>query len=79
MNKYKENHMINNFDKTILYESRLYDRNRYQTIREKIRKDEIKITGLIGNNGIIDNKEFESCNIDCNKKFTLEIIWNITI
>ena len=58
MKKFIENGMYEYFDPNVLYESILYSKSRYQTIREKIKKDEIAINGLIGNNGIINEKEF---------------------
>jgi len=60
MNKFIENNIYDAFDKTILYESILYNKNRYQTIRERISKDEIKLKGLIGNNGVINKKEYKA-------------------
>lgn len=57
--KFMENNLVDNFDKTILYESILYSKNRYHKVREKIIKDKIEIKGLIGNNGIINEKEFK--------------------
>jgi len=62
MNKFIENDMDNNFDKTVLYESLVYSKNRYHTICEKIKKDGIKIKGLIGNNGVINEKEIQMLN-----------------
>jgi len=63
MNKFIENDMIKSFDKNILYESMLYSKTKFQNIREKIKKDEIIIKELIGNNGIINEKEYmSSCN-----------------
>jgi len=58
MNKFIEKGIYNNFDKTLLYESVLYSKNRFNTIRERIKKDKIKLSGLIGNNGLISEKEF---------------------
>jgi len=58
MTKFKENNMYENFEKNILYESLLYDKKRYQTIRGKIIKDKIKINCLIGNKGKIEEQEF---------------------
>lgn len=60
MKKFIENNVYKTFDKTVLYESILYSKNRYQVIREKIMKDEIKINGLIGNNGMVNEKEFDN-------------------
>jgi len=59
LKKFIENNMLDNFDKAILYESILYNKNRYQKIREKINRDEIEIIDLIGKNGVINKKEFE--------------------
>lgn len=59
MKKYIQNEIYASFDKNILYESNIYDKNRYQIIREKIKKDGVVISGLIGNNGIINEKEFK--------------------
>ena len=57
--KFKDNFIYEDFDKNILYESIVYNKIRYQTIKEKIKKDEIIIETLTGSNGPIDKKEFQ--------------------
>lgn len=57
-----------NFDTAQLYESILFSENihkrKLDDIYSKIKNDEIKITGLIGNNGIISDKEFKSMKVE---------------
>ena len=52
-NKYK----MEGFQDEIVYESLICGRN-YEYINNKIIKDEIRINRLIGNNGIIKEREF---------------------
>lgn len=52
--KYK----LKGFQNEIIYESLIYGK-KYEYINEKIIKDKIKINKLIGNNGIIKEREFK--------------------
>lgn len=52
--KYK----LANFKDNVMYESKIYSKTLYENIIQRIRKDDIKILGLIGNNGIIQPKEY---------------------
>ena len=52
--KYK----LNNFKNELIYESIiLHQNNDFKNIMEKLKKDKIKIKKLIGNNGLINEKE----------------------
>ena len=51
-----EEYKLENFQNEIMYESLIYGRN-YKYINEKIIKDEIRISKLIGNNGVINKYE----------------------
>lgn len=59
MKKFIDNNVYENYDKTILYESMLYGKNMYHNIIEKLKKDKVEIKGVIGNNGIINEKELK--------------------
>ena len=59
MKKFKSNNIYTGFDKNILYESLIYDKVMFHIIKDKINNDNVVIKGLIGNNGIINEKEFE--------------------
>lgn len=48
---------IEGFSNEIIYESYLY-KMKLEKATQCIKEDEIKITGLIGKNGIIDKREF---------------------
>lgn len=48
---------LEGFQNEIVYESLIYGKN-YKNINEKFIKDEISINKLIGNNGIIKEREF---------------------
>lgn len=41
-----------------MYESALFCKTQFQNVINKIKEDKIKITSLIGNNGIINDKEY---------------------
>lgn len=45
------------FDENEMYESILFCKTQFKNIVDKIKEDNIKIVSLIGNNGIIDEKE----------------------
>lgn len=49
-----------NFDENEMYESSLLCKTQFQNILNKIKEDNIKIISLVGNNGIIDEKEYMS-------------------
>lgn len=60
-----DNKLINNldwideFEKTDIYESYLYRYDTIENIQKNIIKDKVQIKGLIGNNGVISEKEYE--------------------
>ena len=59
-NKFNKNNFLNRYDNLILYESIIDWKNANdKNIIEKIEEDNIKIINLIGNNGIINKKEFK--------------------
>ena len=41
-----------------MYESILNKKDSFENIKERIKKDEVSIIRLIGNNGTIDEKEY---------------------
>ncbi len=47
-----------NFNNNEMYESVLLCKTQFKNIIDKIREDNVKIISLIGNNGIINEKEF---------------------
>ena len=55
-NKYFNNKM---FSKEIFYESLVYKKGNIYDIYSRIKKDNVKICNLIGNNGIINEAEFK--------------------
>ena len=59
-NKFNNNNLLHRYDNLILYESIIDWKNANdKNIIEKIEEDNIKIINLIGNNGIINKKEFK--------------------
>ncbi len=52
-----EKYKIEGFQNEVIYESLIYAKSNYKDISEKITNDKIAINKLIGNNGIISNKE----------------------
>lgn len=52
--KYK----LANFKDNVMYESKIYSKTPYENIIQRIKKDDVKVLGLIGNNGIIQPKEY---------------------
>jgi hypothetical protein len=46
------------FNKEVLYESFIYKHTSAKNILKEIKKDNLKLTSLIGKNGYIDNKEY---------------------
>lgn len=48
------------FDDNEMYESVLFCKTQFQNILNKLEEDNIKIISLIGNNGVIDEKEYEN-------------------
>ena len=55
-----DEYKIDGFQNELIYESLLYGKN-YKNIKEKIKKDEIEINKLVGNNGIITQYEIANC------------------
>lgn len=51
------------FDRNIIYESFICSFNNYDAVINKIREDEVKIVNLIGQNGVIDRKEYLRVNV----------------
>ena len=62
MQEFKQLHLEEEFERKILYESILYRKDSYKNIREKIQKDKVQITELIGLNGIIHEREYVTEN-----------------
>lgn len=52
--KYK----LANFKDNVMYESKIYSKTPYENIIQRIKKDDVKVLELIGNNGIIQPKEY---------------------
>lgn len=46
------------FDNIEIYESCLLCKTQFQNVMNRIRDDKIQITSLVGNNGIINEKEY---------------------
>lgn len=61
MQEFKQYH-LEEFEQKILYESILYRKDSYKNIREKIQKDKVQITELIGLNGTIHEREYVTEN-----------------
>ena len=57
-NFFDEYNLLNKTSLTILYESILNKKDSFENIKERIKKDEVSIIRLIGNNGTIDEKEY---------------------
>ena len=62
-NYYKINYINNleahnSFDNNMIYESKIYKRDNFKNIRNIILSDNIKVTALIGENGIINEQEY---------------------
>lgn len=55
----EENELVDSFETEILYESILYKKASYESIREQIRVNKSKIKNLVGINGIICEKEYK--------------------
>lgn len=53
-----EKYRLDGFNNETMYESIIYKSGNFKNIREMIKNDKVKITGLIGNNGIICKREF---------------------
>lgn len=54
-----QNYKRENFDDTEMYESVLYTKTQYANIVNRIIQDNVNIKNLVGNNGIIQEKEYE--------------------
>ena len=52
--KYKRNDFNNNE----IYESVLFSKTQFQNILDKVKEDNIKIISLVGNNGVINEGEY---------------------
>lgn len=58
--KFSEENLLHRYDNLILYESYIkWNTNSYTKIQEEIQNDNIKILNLVGNNGVINKKEFK--------------------
>lgn len=49
---------IEQYDENILYESYIYRKDTYESIKKQLEKDNVKVINLIGNNGIIYKEEY---------------------
>jgi len=59
INEFKEMKVYENYTRLMLYSSIIEEKNISQ-VYENIKKDNVTISGLIGNNGIINKKEFKN-------------------
>lgn len=59
--KFKQANLLHKYDNLILYES-IININNLKNIEEKIEKDKVRLLNLIGNNGVINKKEFKIVN-----------------
>ena len=68
-NIYPEISIYNNYNKLSMYASIIENYDLNQTL-DKVKKDNVKIINLVGNNGIINKKEFKNIakRVDKNKK-----------
>ena len=68
--KFKQMNIYNTYNKLVLYASIIEKEKNIKEIWNKIKEDKIIITNIIGNNGCINNKEFNNINkkLDKNKK-----------
>lgn len=55
-----EKYVMPEFNDEIIYESIIYQYKELEDIRDRIVKDKIKIKKLIGNNGLVEEKEIIS-------------------
>lgn len=62
-NIFKKYKLYNDFENNILYESLIYRKDSVQNIIEQIKKDNIKISNLLGMRGIIRSEEYNSNDI----------------
>lgn len=60
INQFKEMKIYENYSKLLLYASIIENEENILKIFDKIKKDNISITNLIGNSGIINKKEFKN-------------------
>lgn len=59
-NRFTQNNLLHRYDNLILYESIINDKSAdYTKIIEQLDEDKVKIINLMGNNGIINKKEFK--------------------
>lgn len=70
INRFKQMEIYDNYKKLLLYASIIENEENILKIYEKLKLDNVTITGLIGNSGIINKKEFKNINknLDKNKK-----------
>lgn len=59
--KFKQANLLHKYDNLILYES-IININNLKNIEEKIEEDKVRLLNLIGNNGVINKKEFKIVN-----------------
>ena len=59
---FEEYNLLNKTSLTILYESILNKKDSLENIKERIKKDGVNIIRLIGNNGLIDEREYLRVN-----------------
>lgn len=60
--EYKKINKYNKFDNNMVYESLISKIEVYNDIIDRIKKDKVKIVNLIGQNGVIDRKEYIRIN-----------------
>lgn len=58
-----DEYKLEHFKDEIIYESLTYSK-KYKYVKDKIKKDKIRINKLIGNNGIIEEREFYIKSLD---------------
>ena len=69
IDKFQKMNIYNNYNKLSMYASIIENYDLNQTL-DKVKKDNVKIINLVGNNGIINKKEFKNIakRVDKNKK-----------
>lgn len=58
--KIPEKYKKQNFSDTEAYESTVYCKTQFQNVINKLKEDNIEILSLIGNKGVIDEKEYKN-------------------
>lgn len=56
---FEKNHLLNGFHSSVLYESILFGRASYDSVRKQIEENKSNVKNLIGVSGIISEKEFK--------------------